>query len=115
MEETGGDKSKLKEERYQNCVKPPLINPKDPNELVLKVVPPVPLHTVRLGPGNDIYYGIEKNLKEDEKNILEQFEKELGLKRELYFSGTWEGNQLTIIMKPKNLDRLQNLLPTEVA
>ena len=46
---------------------------------VLKKVPPPPLHGILLGPGNDIYDGIQKQLKGPENIILEKFENEIGI------------------------------------
>ena len=110
---------KLKNEKYQNCIKPSIIKPKSKDgieTLVLKKMMIPPLHTILLGPGNDIYDDILKNMTDEEKETFEEFiDRDIGINRKLYFSETWEGNQIKIILK--NLDKIeknipQRLLPT---
>ena len=52
LEETAGDRSKLK--MYYNCeFKPIIVKSEKENEEIMKTFPPDPLHCNLLGPGND--------------------------------------------------------------
>ena len=59
LEETAGDRSKLK--MYYNCeFKPLIVKSEKENEEVMKTFPPDPLHCNLLGPGNDCLDMMEK-------------------------------------------------------
>ena len=64
--------------------------------------------------GNDIYDGIDETLSEDEKYLLDEFEKEFGQKRNNYWNGQWDGNQLKAIIQEKILQKMEQILPVTV-
>ena len=45
--------------------------------------------------------------------MLDEFEKALGQKRNNYWNGQWDGNQIKEIIQEKNLKKMEEILPTE--
>ena len=65
--------------------------------------------------GNDIYDSLTDSLAEDKKHLLDEFEKSFGQKRNNYWNGQWDGNQLKEIIQEKNLSKMEQILPKEVS
>ena len=73
--------------KFHNVQFPPLLDEKDENVKVLSLIPPPPLHLLRLGPVNKIMDSLTILAPEETKMI----EKTLHVVRENYFSGNFEG------------------------
>ena len=76
-------------------------------------MPPGGMHAV-LFTANDIYDGIDEHLPKEQKYLLDEFEKSFGQKRNNYWNGQWDGNQLKAIIQEKNLIKMEQILPKEV-
>ena len=46
--------------------------------------------------------------------MIDEFEKALGQKRNNYWNGQWDGNQIKEVIQEKNLKKMEQILPEEV-
>ena len=92
LEETGGDRDKLKD--YFNCEFDPLFptNPDRPT-LVIEVFPIAELHTVLINPTNHMITGLQDTCKAEEvgEDAVEGWLKNIGVKRAAYQGKSFEG------------------------
>jgi len=97
------NRDKLKE--YHNVEFSPLINTENKGTAVIAIVPPPPLHTIKLGPVNHLWVLLRKLCP---LQVLE-FEGMMHLYLEDYHGGCYEGNQCSKILR--NADKLKEMLP----
>ena len=98
---TKGDRAKLKQERYGSVEFPPLLTSEQgmTDRVLLRV--PIPcLHTVKLGPTNHILDSLRAVYAEVQDRL-----DEMGLVKENYHGGQYEGRQCSIILR--HLEKLQ--------
>jgi hypothetical protein len=92
LEETGGDRDKLKD--YFNCEFDPLFptNPDRPT-LVIEVFPIAELHTVLINPTNHLITGLQETCKAEGvgEDAVEGWLKNIGVKRAAYQGKSFEG------------------------
>ena len=106
LEETGGDRDKLKD--YFNCQNQPLLNPNGTGDTkVLLVSPPPPLHNGKLGPVNDLME-LSAQICPNETS---QYLKENHITKEAYHGGELIGEQCDKVMD--TIDKLEYLYPDE--
>ena len=86
-----GNRANLK--NYMNCEYIPLVNG-DPNDPIIKTIPPPPLHTVLLGPVNHVFKALEKKYPQ----ILQTISK-LHIQKSKYHGCSFEGNQCRSILR----------------
>ena len=53
-------------------------------------------------------------MPQEQKYLLNEFEKSFGQIRNNYWNGQWDGNQLKSIVQEKNLNKMEKILPKEV-
>ena len=109
LEETGGDRKKLK--NYFNCeFKPIQIKNGKEWEEVIKTFPPDPLHCNLLGPVNSCLEIMESLWKE----YMESYYRKHGLtKSGQGIGGNFNGVDIRLIIKENNLQELSLQLPVE--
>ena len=109
LEETAGNKSKLKE--YFNCeFKPIAIKAGKGSEPVMKTFPPDPLHCNLLGPCND---AIEK-MESLWGDVMLEFYRRHALKKSGQSGGgKFNGVDIRLIIKESSLQELATMLPVE--
>ena len=106
LDETGGDRSKLK--MFHNCeFKPISIKSEKENEEIIKTFPPDPLHKDILGPGNDCLEKMEYHWGD----AMNSFYKKHALKKSGQgIGGKFNGADINFIMKDLHLQELQENL-----
>ena len=111
----GGNKWQQRQTEIEKVSKstPSITDKKDKNKLVIEQMSPVDIHAV-LFTANDIYDGIDEYLPQEQKYLLDEFEKSFGQRRNNYWNGQWDGNQLKAIVQEKNLNKMEQILPKEV-
>ena len=100
--ENSMDRKYLK--KYKNCNNVPLITSEEETP-ILYLIPPPPLHTLLLGPVNDVI----KKLQSLHPNLIKILE-QLHIQRSKYHGRNFEGNQCRNILK--NIKKLE--IPNEL-
>lgn len=95
QKETNGNRKKLMD--FFNCEFEPLVLGLG-EELVLVHFPPPPLHLVDLGPVNNLLHSLEENVGD----LTVAWEK-IGVKREAFHGGNFNGNEVNKILGKLNI------------